>query len=91
MKLSQIIDRIGDADITVQWMHEAAVHATTNKKGESRITVLTSNMNTNDVFGLTQGQIPKRIGLIIWMPAAKYEEALNHFRDVEKVETEKVS
>ena len=68
MKLSELIAKVGDENITCQWVDQSFTEIKTNKKNVTKITIQTDAINANEYFDLSK---MKTRGLIIWLPVDK--------------------
>lgn len=71
MKLSELINHVGDAEIEVQWLHESSVVGEAGRDG-ARITFATDPAK---VIGLTDTK-PEFAGLVVWIPMSRLPEHL---------------
>jgi len=71
MKLSELVNTVGDANIAVQRVDSSLEGARLGKDDMTRLTVVTDQLTPNDVIGITEGVPPKMHGLIIWIPRDK--------------------
>ena len=71
MKLSELINHVGDAAIEVQWLHESSVMGKTGPNGAT----ITFATDPAKVIGLTDTE-PEFAGLVAWLPMALLPEQL---------------
>jgi len=70
--LIDLINKVGQENITCQWVQDSLLESKTNKKGVTKITFETDAITTNELmFG---GEKAKKRGLVIWLPVDKINE-----------------
>lgn len=69
MSLLELINHVGQENISVQNLLMAVTASNTNKKGETKLTFITKEITTNDL--VFEGEKARKIGLILWMPTDK--------------------
>lgn len=72
MTLKELIDRVGQENIVVEYITDNLIGAKQRKGGATEIRVLTNQMTCNQI---ATGDTPK-VGVIIWLPKDKYLAAL---------------
>ena len=70
MKLTEFLEKIGDENLAVQVLHDSIVSEKKTKQ-DIKVTFATEFKNTQ-LLGDS-----KRVGIVVWMDADKYNEAIN--------------
>ncbi len=70
MKLSELISKIGDANIQVQFLDNCLSNIQTNKRGVSRVTFDTKAINATQIATDTD-----MVGIILWMDRTAFKKA----------------
>ncbi len=70
MKLTEFLEKIGNENLAVQVLHDSIVSEKKTKQ-DIEVTFATEFKNTQ-LLGDS-----KRVGIIVWMDADKYNEAIN--------------
>ncbi len=70
MKLTEFLEKIGNENLAVQVLHDSVVSEKKTKQ-DIEVTFATEFKNTQ-LLGDS-----KRVGIIVWMDADKYNEAIN--------------
>lgn len=74
MKLSELINKIGDESLRVQFLHESSP-AITEGKRDTRVTFSTGPECIKPVDLISNN--PGSIGMIVWIPYDKYKAAIS--------------
>jgi hypothetical protein len=69
MKLSKLIETVGDENVLIQPLANCLTASKTNRKGETTISFVTKAIDTNDI--MYGGDKSKMIGLVVWIPRFK--------------------
>lgn len=72
MKLSELIEHVGDDNVQVQWIRESFVSAE-SRKGDGEITFATDG---GKVIGFTEGNDSEFVGLVVWLPRQRLPERM---------------
>lgn len=70
MKLSELIAKIGDENVTFQILQNALSGISLGKEGDSKVTFFTKAITPSDIM-----QSKGKIGIVVWVPREKWEEA----------------
>lgn len=70
MKLTEFLEKIGNENLAVQVLHDSVVSEKKTKQ-DIEVTFATEFKNTQ-LLGDS-----KRVGIVVWMDADKYNEAIN--------------
>ena len=70
MKLTEFLEKIGNENLAVQVLHDSIVSEKKTKQ-DIEVTFATEFKNTQ-LLGDS-----KRVGIVVWMDADKYNEAIN--------------
>lgn len=78
--LAELVARVGDDNVTIEPVDANIISARRLKEkrpsGLSEIKLLTSQTDPDDVMRLTIGQPMRRVGMVVWIPREKYEDAI---------------
>lgn len=71
MTIVEILQHVGLENVKIQRLDDSLVNSSTNKKGETKITFATNQINTTEIM---YGR-PKMHGLILWLPRDKLPQS----------------
>lgn len=76
MKLSKLLELVGDNNLKFQMLHESFSNASENKTC-GKITFFTEKINSQGLMNqIATGIKPQFTGMVVWIPTAKMDKAL---------------
>lgn len=78
MGLTELLRRIGDDHVVLEPV-ESNIQGAKVVRGAKHLTeiaLLTTQTNPSQIMGLASGQRLPKIGIVIWFPRERYEQAL---------------
>ena len=77
MKLSKLIEVVGDENISLQWVHDCMTNINVlKKKEEGRVTLAIEKDKAEDLMHRFLGQPANHVGVLVWLPCEKVDAAL---------------